>query len=264
MADSPPRPHVHTLLDEEILTDLREDFASTDDLDQLAGLIEGFLGRVSGQVARIAESVATGDPDLIHASAHKLKGSSRTLGASLVGAIAEAIEHAGDAGDVLAARRLLPELDVAVTLSRGALGDLVEALGGPAGDHVVRTPSTDGDTLSVLLADDEATQLAVLRASVEAMGHITTVATDGLEALGAYAQGRFDIVMADWHMPGIDGIELAERIRARDGAAPYIVIVSASGDRAAAMGSRVDAVLQKPVDANELRAVLALAARRVA
>jgi CheY-like chemotaxis protein len=64
-------------------------------------------------------------------------------------------------------------------------------------------------------------------------------------------------------MPGIDGVELAERIRAGGDTAVYLAVLSASGDRGVdALGHTIDACLSKPLREDELEAVLALAAVR--
>jgi HPt (histidine-containing phosphotransfer) domain-containing protein len=121
---------IPTLLDDKILGDLYEDFASTGDLDELAELMRGFCERGAAQAELIAAAVASGDADAIRATAHKLKGSSRTLGACLLGDAAAAIEDAGDSGDVLAARRRLPVLEAEFVSSRAAIGEVVGALAG--------------------------------------------------------------------------------------------------------------------------------------
>jgi CheY-like chemotaxis protein len=116
----------------------------------------------------------------------------------------------------------------------------------------------------VLLADDEPIALAVLRASVERLGHDCTVVRDGEAAMAAYERIRPHVVITDLEMPGLGGVELAERIRAAGDRDTYVTVLSASGDRGrGALGETVDAVLSKPFREDELKAVLALAAQRV-
>jgi CheY-like chemotaxis protein/HPt (histidine-containing phosphotransfer) domain-containing protein len=257
----PAPPDIPTLLDEAVLGRLHEDFASTGDLPELAGLISSFIARAGDQLAIVESAVQAGEPQAIRAAAHKLKGSSRTLGASLLGAVAAKLEAAGDAGDVPAARRSVADLEVVFALSRSGLADMIDAIDGsgstePRGER--------GVGLRALLVDDEPVALAVLRASVERLGHDCAVAIDGHAALAEYRRARPDVVITDFHMPAMGGIELAEQIRAGGDRSTYIVVLSASGGRSDdAIGVTVDAGLSKPIREDELRAVLGLAARRV-
>lgn len=259
---------IPTLLDEGALADLHEDFASTGDLHELATLIRNFLANGVQQVAAIGEAVDRGDLEAVRQAGHKLGGSSRTLGAELLGAVAARAEEAGAAGDRAAARNALRQLEVVMSLTRGALSDMVDAIGGAqpgpaAGGVGTGAPPLAGAPLRALLADDEPVALAVLRAAVERLGHDCTVVIDGAAALDAYERERPHVVITGMEMPGIDGVELSRRIRARD-AVTYIALLNAGGDRGAgALGESVDACLSKPLREDELRAVLALAAERV-
>jgi CheY-like chemotaxis protein/HPt (histidine-containing phosphotransfer) domain-containing protein len=258
-----PEAEVPTLLDERVLADLHEDFASTGDLPELADLMRSFLERGAEQLADVTAAVHDRDGEAIRRAAHKMKGSSQTLGASLTGAVASKLEAAGEAGDMLSAGRTLPELEVVFALSRAALTDAIEALDGGGASAPIPVPAPPGGGLRALLADDEAISLAVLRASVERLGHECTAVTSGEAALAAYDSVQPQIVVTDLLMPGIDGVELARRIRARGDRSVYVVVLSATGERAdAALGSAIDARLSKPVREDELRAVLGLAAQR--
>jgi len=116
-----PGSDIPTLLDEEILANLREDFASTGDLDELGALMRGFLEHGAESIAAIAEALERGDAEGVRTAAHKLKGSSRTLGASLVGAVSAQVEDAGAAGDLATAAGGLRELEIAFSRTRAAL-----------------------------------------------------------------------------------------------------------------------------------------------
>jgi HPt (histidine-containing phosphotransfer) domain-containing protein len=117
------------LLDEQVLASLREDFASTGDLGELASIIRNFLERAAREVGTIAQAVADSDAEAARQAGHKLKGSSRTLGASRLGAAAAQVESAAAAGDLAAATDALRELESVFALTRAALAEVAGTAG---------------------------------------------------------------------------------------------------------------------------------------
>jgi PAS domain S-box-containing protein len=114
---------------------------------------------------------------------------------------------------------------------------------------------------SALVVDDNAHARVVIADLLSGMGFVVAEAVDGAAALdqldAAAKAGRpVDIVFLDWQMPGMDGIELAERIAARElRPQPRRVMVTAHGReevvrKAAAVG--IDGILIKPVSASLL------------
>ena len=68
--------------------------------------------------------------------------------------------------------------------------------------------------MRVLIAEDDPVSQKVLCATVERLGHEWVAADDGLAAWQAYQAGEFEVVLTDWMMPVLDGVELCRRIRA--------------------------------------------------
>ncbi|MFO0761754.1 MAG: diguanylate cyclase [Byssovorax sp.] len=130
--------------------------------------------------------------------------------------------------------------------------------------------------MKILVAEDDAVSMLILRRSVQNLGHACVTARDGLLAWEAYLRERPDVVISDWLMPGIEGLELCRRIRARE-AAPddaegsargpgytYFVFMTALGDRQhflTGMEAGADDYLIKPVDLDALCARLIAASR---
>ncbi len=107
----------------------------------------------------------------------------------------------------------------------------------------------------ILVVDDNATNRDILKRQVERATAIVTLAGSGKEALGLLAFGtRFDLMILDYHMPAMDGRELALRIRKQFGVAtPPLVMLSSLGDRGTDIADAgFAAVLSKPVRPAEL------------
>jgi CheY-like chemotaxis protein len=81
--------------------------------------------------------------------------------------------------------------------------------------------ATDASLVGVraLVADDNATNRLILRAMLTAMGVEATVVDDGLQAVQAWGSGRFDVLLLDISMPGMDGIAALAEIRGKAGGA---------------------------------------------
>ena len=98
-------------------------------------------------------------------------------------------------------------------------------------------------------------------------GYDVVEAARGLEAWQQFEQSRFTLVISDWLMPQLDGLELCRRIRATERPYyPYVILLTAlkGKDRfLQAMGAGVDDFITKPFDADELRAKLHAAERIV-
>ena len=76
----------------------------------------------------------------------------------------------------------------------------------------------------ILLVDDNPDGLLVRRQLLEELGLEVETALNGEEGLEKFASGRFDVVVTDYRMPRMDGIEMIRRIRARDAAARIILL----------------------------------------
>ena len=68
--------------------------------------------------------------------------------------------------------------------------------------------------MRVLIAEDDAVSRLTLRRAIEHFGHEVLVATDGTDAWELYRQHTIDVIVSDWLMPGMDGVDLCQRVRA--------------------------------------------------
>lgn len=105
----------------------------------------------------------------------------------------------------------------------------------------------------LLLAEDSRANQLVAAAMLRKAGYAVELAADGPEAVAKAGQGGFDLILMDLHMPGLDGIEATQRVRALDGAAGKVPIIAMSAatlpaDRAACAAAGMDGFLAKPAD----------------
>ncbi len=121
--------------------------------------------------------------------------------------------------------------------------------------------------MRILVVDDDAVSLRLLVALVERLGHQAVTAADGAAAWGIFLAGGCRVVISDWTMPGMEGIDLLRRVRDQDAVAyTYFIMLTARSDRAdhtAGMAAGADDFLVKPVRRDELDMRLRVAERIV-
>jgi DNA-binding response OmpR family regulator len=119
--------------------------------------------------------------------------------------------------------------------------------------------------MRILLAEDDLVTRRTLAAILSAQGHDVTEAEDGSQAWGAWQLSAPRVVVADWLMPEMDGLELCRKIRATiERPYTYFILQTVREGRESyleAMDAGVDDFITKPAGAPELTARLRVAAR---
>ena len=119
--------------------------------------------------------------------------------------------------------------------------------------------------MRVLIAEDEPVSRRLLQSYLQKWGYEVTVAQDGDEAWQLFEAGDTPIVITDWMMPGLDGLELIRRIRGapRTGYVVTILLTARAQkeDLVEGMEAGADDFLTKPFDRDELRVRLRAAER---
>ncbi|MCB2224823.1 MAG: response regulator [Actinobacteria bacterium] len=113
--------------------------------------------------------------------------------------------------------------------------------------------------LRVLLADDSPTNRLVASRVLEKRGHDVAEVGDGAEALAALDAARYDVVLMDVQMPGMDGLEATRQIRDRErragaGHVPVIALTAHAmeADRQRCLAAGMDGYLAKPFSSEDL------------
>lgn len=119
--------------------------------------------------------------------------------------------------------------------------------------------------MKILIADDDPIARTVLAASLRMLGHEPVVADGGVAAWQQFEQDHLRVIVSDWMMPEVDGLELCRRVRAAGGDYVYFILLTNLSDTPenmqAAIEAGVDDFLRKPVDRFDLGMRLRVAQR---
>ncbi len=113
---------------------------------------------------------------------------------------------------------------------------------------------------SILIVEDDPVSRQLVHACLVGLGCIPDAVESGEAALEALETKRYDLLLLDIQMPGMDGYEVARRVRARFGSHPWMVALTAAtreGDRERCLAAGMDDYLSKPMRFEELAAVVA-------
>ncbi|MEW5976629.1 MAG: SpoIIE family protein phosphatase [Acidobacteriota bacterium] len=114
--------------------------------------------------------------------------------------------------------------------------------------------------MKILIAEDEVVSRRLLQRTLEKMGHTVVATADGEAAWQQFEQNGFSVVITDWTMPRMDGLELIRRIRALDRRGyTYVLLLTARSeheDIVVGLQAGADDFVTKPFDATELSARL--------
>ena len=123
------------------------------------------------------------------------------------------------------------------------------------------------DQPSVLLVEDEPAQREVLAYNLEAEGFAVSTADNGDEALILVDEAQPDVVILDWMLPGVSGIEICRRLKSKTGtrSIPVIMLTARTeeADRVRGLETGADDYVIKPYSVIELMARVRTQLRRV-
>ncbi len=116
--------------------------------------------------------------------------------------------------------------------------------------------------LRILVAEDNDVNQILINAVLTRMGHVVHLVADGQLAVEAVRRGDYDLVLMDLQMPGMDGMEATQAIRALGGAQAGLPIIAMTAnafeaDRQACLAAGMDDYIAKPIDMEQLARALA-------
>ena len=133
------------------------------------------------------------------------------------------------------------------------------ATAAPASAAVWSEANGDGP-LRVLLAEDDVTNQKVAIWMLERLGCRVDVAVNGHEAIKMHARVGYDVILMDWQMPELDGLEATRQLRSNPAIRQVPIIgVTANamqGDRETCLDTGMDDYISKPIGLEQLREVI--------
>src|SRR5688500_16878711 len=110
--------------------------------------------------------------------------------------------------------------------------------------------------MKLLLAEDDATSRILFSATLRKLGHTVTTVEDGHKAWEAWQQEEYSLLISDWMMPHIDGLQLCRMIRSETSLQyTYIILLTAldsKGSYLEGMDAGADDFISKPFDEEHL------------
>lgn len=110
----------------------------------------------------------------------------------------------------------------------------------------------------ILVIEDEVVAALSIRTVLAADGHSIEIAEDAEKGLEMFQAGAFDLVITDFKLTGMDGLELAEAIKQQSPATPIILITAYAEKIGGTLGkvSNIELVVSKPFSVSELQQAL--------
>jgi CheY-like chemotaxis protein len=148
-------------------------------------------------------------------------------------------------------------------LSRSILNELrkpdVTAIADNRGKQKLQDDLARHYPLHILIAEDNLINQKLATRVLTKLGYKPDVASNGKEALDAFAREKYNMIFMDVQMPEMDGLEATQKIRTLTGEQPTIIAMTANamqGDREQCLKAGMDDYVSKPINLDELVAVI--------
>ena len=116
----------------------------------------------------------------------------------------------------------------------------------------------------ILLVEDDLAQLEPLQVALSQVGHIVDAVEDGATALWLIKEKIYDLLILDWMLPEVSGLEICRQYRSLSHAAPVLMLTAKDtiADKVSGLDAGADDYIVKPVDVLELLARVRALGRR--
>ena len=230
---------------------------------KLAAQVPAFLENRRQDIITMLDALGRGEFETVERLGHSMNGAGASFGFQAITDIGAALEREARSADTAASRKWVGELstylDGVELAQREALGHGAElTVGLPLSDtrEVTAEARCKGTPTArvarrIVLVDDNDDMGLLFRTVLEQRGHHVKEARDGIEGLALILAEKPDVAIVDISLPGIDGYEVARRVRAALGLSVWLVALTGYGDesdRLQALSAGFDTHMTKPVD----------------
>ncbi len=118
--------------------------------------------------------------------------------------------------------------------------------------------------MQILIVDDDQVLVEVLKSSLTSQRHVVDTVEDGRMGWEYVRSGKYELVLLDIHLPGMDGVSLCKQMRSEGYTTPILLMTTKndSSDRIRGLDAGADDYLTKPLDLGELNARIRALSRR--
>jgi DNA-binding response OmpR family regulator len=118
----------------------------------------------------------------------------------------------------------------------------------------------------ILIVEDEQDFYEPIRAFLTRDHHVVEVVENGLEALDRLRFYKYDVIIMDWMLPGMQGVDVCREFRSSGGTTPILMLTAktATGEKISGLDAGADDYLTKPFDVGEVSARVRALLRRPA
>lgn len=236
----------------DIGSDVSHSIMESGNVDAVATLLENQSAKVSGDtISEIAELAA--ENEILHRPLAGREDLSETVLRRMAGFVGSAIVE-----DLI---DRYPLNKAAQSALRSAVSTRIETIDVAS----IREPANRPERYKILLAEDDSAMRGMIRHIIESFLSVDITAVEnGNLALHQISSGeKFDLIMCDWMMPEMTGIEFLRALRAMGNETPFVMLTARTDvdSIVAAQNDGVDAFLAKPVTADEIQSKLRMLLR---
>ncbi|MBD2045589.1 response regulator [Coleofasciculus sp. FACHB-64] len=241
----------------------RLDDITLGDLKLRNEILQAFLEDTKVNLSSIKSATFSKNFEAIEHKAHQIRGASANVGVNKLKKLADRLELQSQQKNFKEVTQLVIQIENHFQKIQSFLFEIIdwERVEGetPVLLHANRSGGTQvGSTSKILIIDDDPSVRLVVKNSLQLLGHEVIVAANGEEGLKKAKQLHPHLIICDWMMPVINGLEVCRQVKSDpELSLAFFILLTIRGDvkdRVEGLDTGADEYLPKPIDMSELRA----------